>query len=160
MEHSLLEQIFVIINPLIATEEHPYCFLCGAKNPKSLNLQFEALDDNCVRSLFTANDELQGYKGILHGGIIAALLDAAMTHCMFHLGIKAVTADLHIRYVTPVSCRNTLDIRGRLLSSHAHLYFLRGEIIIKNKTAVWAESKFLARKPPRLTTDHQNSYLL
>ncbi len=124
---------------------HSRCLFCGSLNPRSLNLSFHAAEDGGVRTRFKPPDELQGYDGILHGGVVASLLDAAMTHCLFHLGIQAVTADLHVRFVQPVPCNVSLEICARVLSSNPPLYRQRSEIILDEKVMAWAEGKFLRR---------------
>lgn len=48
---------------------------------------------------FSGNPGLQEYEGQLHGRVISSLLDAAMTHCLFHHGIEAVTGELYVRFV-------------------------------------------------------------
>ena len=101
-----------IKNSLLNTV-HADCVLCGSRNPLSLGLSFHPGDDGGVRTLFQAHSGLQGYKGILHGGVISSLLDAAMTHCLFHQGIEAVTGDLHVRFVKSVPC----DAQMELLSA-------------------------------------------
>jgi acyl-coenzyme A thioesterase PaaI-like protein len=95
---------------------------------------------------FEPDKELQGYDGIVHGGVIASLLDAAMTHCLFHRGIQAVTGDLHVRFVRPVDCNASLEIRAWVLSSNLPLYRLRAELVFDEHIAAWAEAKFLQRR--------------
>src|SRR4030042_2638964 len=74
-----------------AENGHSRCFLCGDRNPRSLRLCFQAGDSGIVTAKFQANEGLQGYDGTLHGGMIAALLDSAMTHWLFYRGRQAVT---------------------------------------------------------------------
>jgi uncharacterized protein (TIGR00369 family) len=131
----------------ISTENgHSRCFFCGTLNPKSLNLSFHAAGDGVVKTRFRARPELQGYDDLLHGGVIAALLDATMTHCLFHQGVQAVTADLHVRFVQPVSCGVFLEIRAWVLSSCPPLHRLRGEIVVDESVMAWAEAKFMQRR--------------
>jgi uncharacterized protein (TIGR00369 family) len=125
---------------------HGRCLLCGKLNPKSLNLSFHAADSGVVKTQFQAPSELQGYDGILHGGVIAALLDAAMTHCLFHRGVQAVTGDLHVRFVQPVACNVMLDIRAWVLLSHPPLYRLKAEIVVDGHVLAWGEAKFLQHR--------------
>jgi uncharacterized protein (TIGR00369 family) len=122
---------------------HSRCLLCGERNPFSLKLVFEADDEGGVKTRFKSHEGLQGYDDMLHGGVIAALLDAAMTHCLFHHGVQAVTGDLHVRFVNPVSCDASLEIRAWVLSSRSPLYRLRAEIRQDQLIMAWAESKFL-----------------
>lgn len=132
-----------------AKNSHARCFLCGNLNPWSLKLSFQADDDGVVKARFQSHRLLQGYDDIIHGGVIAALLDAAMTHCLFHHGIQGLTGDLHVRYVHPVSCDATLDIRARILFSMPPLYRLKAEILHENRVMAWAEAKFTQRGRPR-----------
>jgi len=88
---------------------------------------------------------LQGYNGVLHGGVISSLLDAAMTHCLFHRGIEAVTAELLVRYLRPVPLDADLELSARLLSEHTPWYRLRGELRQGRETMAYARAKFLRR---------------
>ena len=129
-----------------ARNGHSRCLLCGSLNPKSLNLSFQASGDGGVRTRFKAPTELQGYDDLLHGGVIASLLDAAMTHCLFHHGVQAVTGDLHVRFLQPVSCNVSLDIRAWVLFSRPPLYRLRAEMSLDGRIMAWAEGKFMQRR--------------
>lgn len=125
---------------------HSCCILCGSLNPRSLNLTFEDTEDGGVTTRFVTGEELQGYDHLLHGGIIAALLDSAMTHCLFHRGIQAVTGDLHVRFIRPVPCSSVLDIRAWMISSRSRMYLLRGEIKLDDELMAWSEAKFVRRR--------------
>lgn len=98
-----------------------------------------------VRARFRADRSLQGYRGILHGGMIAALLDAAMTHCLFRQGIQAVTADLHVRFLLPIRCGSLMDVRGWMTAETPPLYHVKAELVLKQQVMAWAEGKFLNR---------------
>ena len=129
-----------------ACNRHSRCLFCGNLNPRSLNLSFQAAGGGVVKTRFKARADLQGYDDILHGGVIAALLDAAMTHCLFYRGIQAVTGDLHVRFVQPVSCNVSMEIRAWMLTSHPPLYRLRAEIVVDERVMAWAEAKFVQRR--------------
>ena len=132
-----------------AKNGHAQCLLCGDQNPWSLKLCFQAGDDGVIKARFQAHSALQGYDDVLHGGVIAALLDAAMTHCLFHHGVQAVTGDLHVRFVQPVSCNATLEIHAWMLSSTPPVYRSRAEIIHEKRVMAWAEAKFMQRRSLR-----------
>nr|WP_279343452.1 hotdog domain-containing protein [Fundidesulfovibrio terrae] len=68
-----------------------------------------------------------------------------MTHCLFHHGIKALTADLHVRYTHAIPCDASLDIRAAITRSRRPLYHLRAELTQDGRRLAWAEAKFLAR---------------
>ena len=124
---------------------HDRCLMCGPDNPRSLGLVFAPDGPEGVVATFRAFDELQGYPGLLHGGMIASLLDAAMTHCLFRVGVEAVTGDLHVRYLAPIGCRDRLVIRARLKPSMPPLYRLEAEVEAHGAVAARAAAKFVRR---------------
>jgi len=95
-----------------------------------------------------ADGRLQGYAGLLHGGVVAALLDAAMTHCLFHRGVTALTGELRVRYLQPVPCEADLTIRARVTRERPPLYRLRAELSRDDAVVAWAEASFLRRDAP------------
>ena len=132
--------------PLSSQNNHSWCLLCGSLHPWSLKLSFQFGDDRVVRTHFKANARLQGYDGILHGGVAAALLDAAMTHCLFHNEVQAITGDLHVRFVHSIPCDAQLEIRAWVASHRRSLYRLEAEIRSDNKIMAWAEATFMQRR--------------
>ena len=128
---------------------HAYCLVCGDRNPWSLKLCFNSGEDDIAWARFRVGTRLQGYDGILHGGMVAALLDAAMTHCLFHHGVQAVTADLQVRFLKPISCDASVDIRAWVLSTTRSLHRLRAELVHEDCLMAWAEAKFLERRISR-----------
>ena len=127
----------------VATHAHENCIICGSANPYSLGLEFYAVDDSSVETCFSGSETLQGYTGLLHGGVTSALLDAAMVHCLFHKGVRAVTADLHVRFLEQIDCRRELKIKAWLISSRFGLHKLKAEMIQDNKIAARASAKFM-----------------
>ncbi|BAR99195.1 hypothetical protein BV133_1602 [Blastochloris viridis] len=123
--------------------------LCGSDNPLSLKLEFVPDGNDGVRGTFACREVLQGYQGIVHGGVIAALLDSAMTHCLFHRGIEAVTADLNVRYRFPLSCRSRVELAARIVQFHPPLYRLTAELTVGDRLIARAAAAFVdaARRP-------------
>ena len=122
---------------------HRECLLCGDKNPWSLGLAFEPDGEGGVRTTFQPHERLQGYGGMLHGGVAAALLDAAMTHCLFHRGVRAVTADLRVRYPHPVPMGVRVGLRAWVTETCEPLYRLKAELTDRDhRVLVWAQATF------------------
>jgi len=117
--------------------------MCGDQNPWSLKLAFQPDEEGGVRTDFQSHTGLQGYDGILHGGVISALLDSAMTHCLFHQGIRALTGDLHVRFLLPVPCPSTVGLRAWIQSSTPPLFRLRAELSDMQQVLASAEAKFM-----------------
>lgn len=51
------------------------CFICGVENPVGLHLHIYETEPGVVETTYTAPEHFQGYTGVLHGGIVAAILD-------------------------------------------------------------------------------------
>jgi len=89
-----------IINPFDAYQN--FCFGCGPKNQIGLKLLFEE-DDNKVYASWEPDRLYQGYINVLHGGIIATLLDEVSAWCVYLKACTAgVTSSMTVRYHRPV----------------------------------------------------------
>lgn len=128
------------------TFDHDYCLMCGRGNPRSLGLRFMADRDGVAHGRFRPSPDLQGYRGVVHGGVIASVLDAAMTHCLFLRDVEAVTGDLRVRYVASVPCDADLTVSARVVASSRRLFRLRAEIRDAEEVLAWAEATFVRRQ--------------
>ena len=70
--------------------------------------------DGSVEGVFAARAPLEGYSGLLHGGVAAAFLDGAMTNCLFAHGVRALTAELTVRYREPVAVPGKITTHATL----------------------------------------------
>ena len=91
-----------------------FCFVCGPKNPIGLKLDF-AFDGTTIMAEFTPKKEHQGYFNIVHGGIIATLLDEAMVKLAIALGMPAVTARMDVRLRKALNVGEKITISAKIL---------------------------------------------
>jgi len=70
---------------------HPRCIVCSSDNPRGLQLTFDVDNNGNVEATFHCDESFEGYPGIIHGGILSLILDAAMGQCIFARGQAAVT---------------------------------------------------------------------
>lgn len=122
---------------------HDTCIVCGEKNPFGLKISFRLLEDSQVEAEFMPKFAYEGYKGFLQGGVAAALMDSAMTNCLFYQGISAFTADLSVKYKRPVRCGRKVAVTARIEKSWSPLHLLTSCIVQDGKTAVEASAKFM-----------------
>jgi len=108
-----------------------------------MHLHFSVDEQQVVHASFQAHDMLQGYQGMVHGGVICALLDSAMTHCLFNQAIEAVTGELKVKFVLPVPCRAALGLRAWVEKATDPLYLLKAELTGDNRLLASAEAKFM-----------------
>jgi len=130
-------------SPLTPESLHPFCFVCSGSNPMGLALRYAPQTDGAVVASFIGHAALEGYPGRLHGGVIASVLDGAMTHCLFELGIRAVTAELNVRYLGAVGAGESLTVRARLKSSRHGLHHLAAELVVAGVVKARATAKFM-----------------
>ena len=102
------------------TNDH-WCFVCGQDNPSGLRLVWHHDADGQARTVFHAAREHQGWRGVVHGGILAAVLDEAMHQRLRFTGIRAVTANLSVRYRRPAPTEAPLVVEGELIAERSRL---------------------------------------
>ena len=116
------------------------CYVCGKKNPCGLAVHFEIdRETRTIRALFTPSPSHQGYEGIVHGGILSALLDETMAKLAFTLGIPAVTAEMTVKFSAPAAPGEELRISGRLTRETRRL--IEAEAVIEKGLLRIAEAK-------------------
>jgi uncharacterized protein (TIGR00369 family) len=103
------------------------CFACGKDNQDGLQLKFIRLDDGRIRTEFIPPKKFQGFKDILHGGIMATLLDETMIHLVFGRGEKVVTARLEMKLRKPAKIGEKITITAELLSDSGRRIELAAE---------------------------------
>jgi uncharacterized protein (TIGR00369 family) len=124
---------------------HSRCVVCASGNPLGLNLEFTLTGDGAVEGSFTASSVLQGYDGLVHGGVIASMLDGAMTNCLFAHGKEALTAELVVRYRKPVLVGERIALRAWIEKSSSLLFCMRAELSQNGCVKAAASAKFLNR---------------
>ena len=127
----------------VKAKVHPFCLVCSGSNPYGLALDFDVNDDGSVTASFLGHPALEGYPGRLHGGMIASLLDGAMTNCLFAHGHVAVTAELKVRYRSPVAIGCEMVVRAWMEKPHPPLYLMRAELNQGGCVKATATAKFM-----------------
>lgn len=111
------------------------CFVCGPENPIGLHLRF-AREGEGVRAEFTPTDLHVGYEGLVHGGILAALIDDALANIWFTKGEEAVTAKIEVRFRREVAPGERLTVvatptgsRGPMMTARAEIRSGNGDLV-------------------------------
>jgi acyl-coenzyme A thioesterase PaaI-like protein len=93
------------------------CFVCGVENPRGLHIHFYETAPDEVTAEFTIPEEYEGYPGILHGGVAAAILDEAAGRS--YMGSDPdnskfmYTAELKVKYKKHIPVGKPIKIVGR-----------------------------------------------
>ncbi|NLH83186.1 MAG: PaaI family thioesterase [Phyllobacteriaceae bacterium] len=125
---------------------HRGCMVCGTTedNPASLALRFDPTAEGGVAARFTARPEQRGWDDRLHGGMIATLLDGAMTNALIARGIAAVTADLSIRFVAPVPLGVELEVVAEVGDCRHGVHAATARLRYRGRVLARATARFMA----------------
>jgi uncharacterized protein (TIGR00369 family) len=119
------------LTDIVRLEPNPTnkCFGCGGDNPGGMKLTFE--QDNVNRKVvgrFVLGERYQGGGGFAHGGIIAMPLDEATGKVCRFREARAVTAELTVEYLKPVSVEREIVVEGCETEQRGRNLFMSGEI--------------------------------
>src|SRR5579862_9900832 len=102
------------------------CFGCGARNLIGLQLVFRQEGDEIVTE-FTPGQQYQGFPGVLHGGVVATLLDETLSRTASAVGRWMMTARLDIRYRRAAPVGETLRATARATTARSRIVTATGE---------------------------------
>ncbi len=133
------------------------CFICGLENPVGLHLHIYETVRGTVEATYTAPPHFQGYPGILHGGIVGAIIDevSARTHMGSDVDTPRFmfTARLEIKYRQNVPVGELLRIVGKAGRSRAKSAEAWGEIYLARTGDLLAEGNSLLIDVPQSQFD-------
>jgi len=102
-----------------------FCFACGDRNPDGLRIKFEYPEPGRCRAVLRLDRRFQGWRDILHGGIVATILDEGFAHACGSAdpgaGETAVTAEMTVRFKKPVGIGRTVVLEGRVTGTKGRL---------------------------------------
>jgi uncharacterized protein (TIGR00369 family) len=113
-------------------ERANHCFGCGPANPQGLHLVFTTDTSDPAHPICTCHFQLdqhhEGPPGYIHGGIVATLLDEAMSKVNRPLDVLAMTRHMEIDYLRPVPLYKPLTLIGRHVRRDGRKLFHLAEI--------------------------------
>jgi uncharacterized protein (TIGR00369 family) len=105
------------------------CFGCGKANDAGMQLEFSHDEERKrVIGKFALGERYQGAPGIVHGGIVALVLDEALSKVSRFYGVRAVTAELNVEYLRPVRVGQEIRVEARQDRSEGRQLYYAGEI--------------------------------
>lgn len=63
----------------------------------------------------------EGFRGIIHGGVVSAVLDEAMSKAVAGTGTEALTAELQVRFRRHVTSGSVFYVQGWIVSRNKRL---------------------------------------
>jgi acyl-coenzyme A thioesterase PaaI-like protein len=120
------------------------CFVCGEKNSEGLRLEFR-LDQGRSEAEATVifPERFQGWEGVVHGGLLATVLDEAMVKAAWARDMRSVTGEITVRYLKPAEVAKPYRLTGRLTGA-------RGKIVLAESELVGEDGQAVARATGKL----------
>src|SRR5574341_883412 len=134
-----------------------HCFVCGLQNPFGLQLRFDTTSPGEVEARYTVPERYQGYPGVVHGGVVAAMLDEVAGRV--HMGGEPprfmYTARMEIHYRQNMPVGQPLRVIGRALKSRGRTATASSAIYTEDG-ALLAEADVLLVNVPSDLADNVN----
>ncbi|HET6899950.1 MAG TPA: PaaI family thioesterase [Vicinamibacteria bacterium] len=131
------------------------CFVCGLESTVGLKLTFADDGVGEVRCEYVIRPEYQGYPGIAHGGIVAAILDEVVGRVAL-IGDPnhfMMTVRMEITYRQPVPVDTKLTILGRPVKMGGRLVRAAGEVRLPDGSVAVEAELTLVDVPERMRAD-------
>src|SRR5690348_14148107 len=109
--------------------DYQHCFVCGARNLSGLRLTFRREGEQVVAE-FLPGEAFEGFPGVVHGGILASLLDETLARTAAFSQQWVMTGRLEIRYRRPALIGQLLRITGQVEQRRARMLIARGAIVV------------------------------
>ncbi len=119
------------------------CIACGEKNVRGLHLHFTIAGETASAS-WTPSEGWQGFQGVIHGGIVATVLDESMSKAVVAGGWEAFTVELTVRLKARVAPGEELTVRGMVVRKQRREILAEASLIDSSgKERAHAWGKFL-----------------
>jgi acyl-coenzyme A thioesterase PaaI-like protein len=131
------------------------CFVCGRENPVGLKVKWDQHPEaGELRGTVVIPEHFNGYPGVTHGGIVAAILDETAGRTILMDGgfeDLMVTAKLEVVYRRPTPTGVALEAVGRLLRRLEARAEAEAELRLPDGTVTARGTVLLARPPAEIT---------
>ena len=124
---------------------HPTCFACGSSNGHGLQMKFKRGQNGSTCTVSIA-PRFQSYEGVVHGGIVATLLDAAMIHTLKGDRDKdPLTCRLEIRFLRAAPLREVMTVNARRAGNRGRVLLADAELLCSGVCYARARGAFILR---------------
>jgi uncharacterized protein (TIGR00369 family) len=118
------------------------CFVCGAENRQGIGTRISVDTDNHTSyARLQLGSQFQGWQGVVHGGILATLLDEACAYACMTAVEQCVTAELKVRYRKPVKVDQEIELFGQLVDTSRKIWLAKSQIKVNGAVHAEAEAR-------------------
>ena len=112
--------------------ENDYCVVCGKKNSYGLQIKYELIEDGKISGKWVPELKHEGINGIIHGGLLATVIDEAMSRAIIAMNIHALTVELNVRFHHYVVAGEEVNILGWVVSKNKRKICTEGILLREN----------------------------
>lgn len=124
------------------------CFVCGLDNPQGLHAHFVVnKEKRRAHCAIRIPSRFQGWKGMVHGGILATLLDEAGVYACRATAEHFVTAELTVKYKLPVPVETELLVSAEVVEQKRKIYFVQARVEAAGKLLAESSSRIFEITP-------------
>ncbi len=138
------------MNSMIKQPTSRTCFMCGRENSHGLKMVwYNNLESNRVEAIVTIPEQFNGYPGIAHGGIVAAILDETSGRAVMldgNFDNLFVTLRLNVTYRRPTPTNTPLKAVGWLEHKGNRGMKVAAELLLPDGT-ITTECKAVVVRP-------------
>lgn len=119
--------------------ESDQCFVCGPLNPAGLHMEIEE-GEGWAKGSWKIQQAFVGYDTVLHGGIMASIMDDMMAHAIYCKDVDVVTAHLEMDYRAPAYVGETVQCEAHIVEMGSGRSIRTAGVIRRGDTVI-AEAK-------------------
>lgn len=127
------------------------CFACGQRNETGLKLTFRREGDRILAD-YHPTERFQGFPGVLHGGVLATMLDETMSRTGAMRRQWLMTGKLDIRYRRPAPVDQPLRVWGQIVREREGAIDAAGAVETMDGTVLAEARGMFVRMPDDLAT--------
>ena len=155
MHNSKKMSIVMTSNCIHKQPNASMCYVCGRDNSAGLGMEFYDDGEHMVKSMVTPGEQFQGYPGVLHGGVVAAILDEIVGRSMMagdHHRFM-MTVSMTVQYRHPVPMGQVLTAVGNVVRLKGRIGKAEGKLVLPDGTVACEAQLVLANMPAQLADD-------
>ncbi len=124
--------------------DNQYCFVCGKHNPLGLKASLEVdTDAHSASCQLVIPAEYQGWEGMVHGGVIAALLDEVCAYAGMTIAQQIVTGELKTRYHKPVPVERLVRVSAKAGEPLRRTVTVEAQLSLEGQVLASAQAKMV-----------------
>ena len=129
-------------------EDDRMCFCCGERNPIGLKLAFTTTPEGRTRTVWRPKQEHVGFKDLIHGGLIATVLDEVMARVILDHGTPGVTASMETKLLKPLRWGRDYRFEAWIVRERSRTVETEAEAIDAEtgERAAWSKATFVRTK--------------